>query len=57
MGTAYLTGENVKFSRISRLRPSSKFSIGETTKPTEDDTKIQQGELKNIMRQHKNIFT
>ena len=39
MGTAGHTRENVKFSKISRLRPRGKFSTGEGTKPTGDDRK------------------
>ena len=34
---------------FSGLRPSTKFSTGETTKPTGDDMKIQRGELINIL--------
>ena len=61
VGTAWLAGENAKFSGV---RSSSKFSTGEirkptgdTTKPTREDMKIQRGELMNIMLWLKNIYT
>ena len=38
------------FQKISGIRPWSMISIGEEKKPKGDDTKIQQGELKNKLR-------
>ena len=57
VGTAGMTGENVKFLKISELRRRSKFSTGNPTKPTGDDMKNQRGELTNILRRFKNIVT
>ena len=52
------------FQNFSGVRPSSKFSTGEireptgeTTKPIEDDMKIQRGDLTNILLWLKNIYT
>ena len=44
------------FQKFSWVRPSSKFSIGKTMKPTGDNKKIQQGELTNILRWLKNKY-
>ena len=57
VGTAWLTAENAKFQNFSEVRPRSKFSTGDTTKPTGDDMKIQRGELVNILLWLKNIYT
>ena len=50
-------GKMSNFQKFSGLRPRGKFSTekvrkptGETTEPTGDDMKIQQGELRNILR-------
>ena len=42
---------------FSGVRSSSKFSTGETTKPTGDDMKIQRDELINTLLWLKNIHT
>ena len=57
VGTVWLTAENAKFQNFSEVRPSSKFSTGETTKPTGDDMKIQRDELINTLLWLKNIHT
>ena len=44
------------FQETSGVRPWSMISIGEEKKPKGDDTKIQQGELKNKLRWLKNIY-
>ena len=41
-------GRMSDFEIFSRFRPRSKFSNGETVKPTGDDMKIRRGELTNI---------
>ena len=57
-------GKRQIFKKCSRVRPKRKFSTGEIrkstseiTKPTGDDMKIQRGELTNILRWLKNIYT
>ena len=57
-------GKRQIFKKCSRVRPKRKFSTGEIrkstseiTKPTGDDVKIQRGELTNILRWLKNIYT
>ena len=45
------------FQNFSGVRPSSKFSNGDITKPTGDDMKIQRGELINILIWLKNRYT
>ena len=58
MDTAQLIGENVKFTKKnSGLTPRSKFSTGETQKPTRNDVKILRGELTNTLRRRKNTYT
>ena len=57
-------GKKRNFQNFSMVRPSSKFSIGEirksteeTMKPTGEDMKTQRGELVNILLWLKNIYT
>ena len=57
MGTAQLIGKMSNFQKFSGMKPWSKFSTGETTKPNQDDMKIQQDEPTNILRCLKNIYT
>ena len=45
------------FHKFSGVRPRSKFSNLEITKPTGDNTKIQRDGLMNTLRWLKNIYT
>ena len=38
------------------MRPRSRFTMKETTKPTRDDMKIQQGEVPSKLHRLKNIY-
>ena len=48
-------GKMSNFQKFSVLW-TSRFSTGKTSKPTEDDMKIQRGELTNILRWSKNLY-
>ena len=53
----YSPGKMTSFLKFSVLRPRSKISTEEMTKPTVDDMNIQWGELKNILHWLKYIYT
>ena len=50
-------GKMLNFQTFFGVRPMRKFSTRETTKPTRDETKIQRGELTNILHWLKYIDT
>ena len=55
VGTTWLTGENVKFSKNFRGETHESVSVEEAKKPIGENIKIQQVELTNILRWFKNI--
>ena len=57
VGTTWLTGENVKFSKNFRGETHESVSVEEAKKPIGENIKIQQVELTNILRWFKNIST